>query len=98
MRAHAIQMKTDFFRAYASDFRKGATSNEHRAFIARPTGISTHIRFNEQEGAQSSSVLAKAVNAIIAVVFFDCGEDIGVVLRMMRHIGSVKPIVPTSAC
>jgi dsRNA-specific ribonuclease len=91
-------MKTDFFRAYANDFRKRVTSNEHRASIARQTGISAHIRFNEQEGAQSSSVLAKAVNAIIAVVSFDCGKDIAVVLRMMRHIGLVRPILPTRAC
>ncbi|OWY53982.1 hypothetical protein AALT_g11689 [Alternaria alternata] len=74
-------------RAYANDFKTKVTSNEHRASIARRTGISDHITFNEQEGAQSASVLAKAVNAVIAVVFFDCGQDIGVVLKTMRHLG-----------
>jgi dsRNA-specific ribonuclease len=93
-----IQIWVDFFRAYANDFKKGVTSNKHRASIARKTGISAHIKFNEQEGAQSSSVLAKAVNAIIAVVFFDCGQDIGVVLKMMRHIGLVTPILLTTVC
>jgi hypothetical protein len=38
-------------------------------------------------------VLAKAINAIIAVIFFDCGEDIGVVLKTMRHLGSVRSIL-----
>ncbi|KAB2100102.1 hypothetical protein AG0111_0g11722 [Alternaria gaisen] len=74
-------------RAYANDFKTRVTSNEHRASIARRTGISDHITFNEQEGAQSASVLAKAVNAVIAVIFFDSGQDIGVVLKTMRHLG-----------
>ncbi|KAB2100012.1 hypothetical protein AG0111_0g11780 [Alternaria gaisen] len=49
-------------RAYANDFKTRVTSNEHRASIARRTGISDHITFNEQ-------------------------EDIGVVLKTMRHLG-----------
>ncbi|CAN9431027.1 unnamed protein product [Alternaria alternata] len=77
----------NLYRAYANDFKTKVTSNEHRASIARRTGISDHITFNEQEGAQSASVLAKAVNAVIAVIFFDCGQDIGVVLKTMRHLG-----------
>ncbi|KAH7081106.1 hypothetical protein BKA63DRAFT_540324 [Paraphoma chrysanthemicola] len=71
---------------HAADFKKTVTSNEHHATIARRTDICRYITFNEQEGAQSSSVLAKAVNAVIAVVFFDCGQDIGVVLKTMRHL------------
>lgn len=76
-------------RAEANHFKETVTSNEHRAFIARRTGISRYIRFNEREGAQSSSVLAKAVNAVISVIFFDCGKDIGIVLKTMRHLGLV---------
>lgn len=74
-------------RAEANHVKKIVTSNEHRAFIARRTGISRYIRFNEREGAQSSRVLAKAVNAGTAVIFFDCGKDIGIVLKTMRHLG-----------
>ena len=91
-RAYLIRKKANLCRAYANDFKTKVTSNEHRASIARRTGISDHITFNEQEGAQSASVLAKAVNAVIAVVFFDCGQDIGVVLKTMRHLGSVSPV------
>ena len=66
--------------------------------IAKRTDISRYITFNEQEGAQASSVLAKTVNAVIAVVFFDCGGDIGVVLKTMRHLGFVTPTLLATAC
>jgi dsRNA-specific ribonuclease len=62
-------------------------SNEQRAAVAERTGISKHIRYSEKEGAQSRSVLGKAVNAIIAAVFIDCKGDIGVVLQAMQHLG-----------
>ncbi|KAH4042539.1 hypothetical protein HBH49_248420 [Parastagonospora nodorum] len=84
---HYLAFEAGITRAYASDFKSKVSSNEQRAFVARQTGISRHIRFNEREGAQSPSVLAKAVNAIIGVVFLDCGGDINVVLRTMRHLG-----------
>jgi dsRNA-specific ribonuclease len=86
----AIPNESNSQQAYATDFKSKVSSNEHRAFVARQTGISRHIRFNEREGAQSSSVLAKAINAIIGVVFLDCGGDINVVLRTMRHLGLVR--------
>jgi dsRNA-specific ribonuclease len=63
------------------------TSNKQRASIAERTGISRHIKYSEKGGAGSPSVLGKAINAIIAAVFLDCGSDINVVLRTMKHLG-----------
>lgn len=65
------------------------TSNEQRACVAQRTGIDRHIQYSKKEGARSPSVLAKAINAIIAAVYIDCGRDISVVLRVMQHLGLV---------
>jgi dsRNA-specific ribonuclease len=89
--ACAIPKGANHYRDHAHIFKSKVSSKEQRASVARQTGISRHIIFNEREGAQSPSVLAKAINAIIGVVFLDCGGDFNVVLRTMRHLGSVRP-------
>lgn len=87
MRAQKTRKRANVCRACASDFKSRVTSNEHRSSIAEQTGISRHIKFYGQEGAQSPSVLAKAVNAIIAVVYIDCGGVNNIVLKIMRQLG-----------
>jgi dsRNA-specific ribonuclease len=91
------QKKADHYPANANDFKKSVASNEHRASIARRTGISGHIKFAEKDGSQSASVHAKAINAIIAAVFFDCKREIGTVARMMHHLGLVRSAILTRA-
>lgn len=92
-----LRDKADLSLANANDFKKSVACNEHRASIARRTGISGHIKFAEKDGAQSPSVHAKAINAIIAAVFFDCGRDIGIVVRTMHHLGLVESAFPAAA-
>ena len=74
-------------QACVNNFKVRVTSNEHRALIAERTGISRYVRFSEQPGARSASVLAKVLNAIIAAVYLDCGGTNDIVLRMMHHLG-----------
>ena len=89
--------KADLHLANVNDFKKSVANSEHRASIARRTGISGYIRFADRDGAQSPSVHAKAINAIIAAVFFDSGRDIGIVARTMLHLGSVGQALLTTA-
>lgn len=86
-RAHAIQKRTNLYRAHANDFKSSVTNNEQRASITKRTGISRHIKYSEKEGAQSPSVLSKAFNAIVGAVFLDSEGNVGVVLRTMWHLG-----------
>ncbi|EUC27042.1 hypothetical protein COCCADRAFT_10245 [Bipolaris zeicola 26-R-13] len=82
-----LAFEVEATRANVNDFKKSVANNEHCASIARRTGISGYIRFADKDGAQSPSVHAKAINAIIAAVFFDSGRDIGIVARTMLHLG-----------
>ncbi|XP_014550088.1 hypothetical protein COCVIDRAFT_32067 [Bipolaris victoriae FI3] len=82
-----LAFEAEATRANVNDFKKSVANSEHRASIARRTGISGYIRFADRDGAQSPSVHAKAINAIIAAVFFDSGRDIGIVARTMLHLG-----------
>lgn len=74
---------------HTNDFKCSLSSIKQRAAVAERTGIDMCIKYSKKESAQSSSVLGKAVNAIIGAVFLDCEGTIAVVLGVMQRLGSV---------
>lgn len=68
-------------------------SIKHRAMIARRVGIDNCIKYDTREGACSSSVVGKALNAILAAVFIE-SKDFNAVLGVMIHLGFVPVPFP----
>lgn len=68
--------------------KQNLKSSNHRALVAQRTTIDKHIRYNTRPGAQQPSVIGKAVVAIIAAVYLDCGSR-NITWDIMQHIGLV---------
>ncbi|GBF62506.1 hypothetical protein TMEN_5052 [Trichophyton mentagrophytes] len=73
-------------RDHTTRFKIRFSGSEHRAAIAKRTGIDSYISYSSKPGAKSPTVLAKSVNAIIAATFVD-SRDIAVALRTMLRLG-----------
>jgi hypothetical protein len=72
-------------------FRSRVSSIEQRKMVAQRTGIDRCIKYDTRPGGQSSSVLGKAVNAIVGATFVDSGADIMAACKVMLHLGLVPP-------
>lgn len=58
--------------------------------VAMRTKIHECIKYCSKEGGRNPSVLAKAINAIVAAVYLDSGGDKIVTLQVMLNLGLVS--------
>lgn len=75
-------------KGQTSVWKQKLQNSDHRALIARRTGIDKHIRYNIRSGTGQSRVIGKAVTAIIAAVYWDCRSHT-TTWEIMQHIGLV---------
>ncbi|KAL2818254.1 hypothetical protein BDW59DRAFT_175227 [Aspergillus cavernicola] len=61
-------------------------SYEHRVHVAQRTTIDKYVIYNTKPGGRSPKVAAKALSAIIAAVYLDCGSH-QTTWERMQHIG-----------
>jgi dsRNA-specific ribonuclease len=89
---------TDVMGGCTTNFKCRLSNINQRAVVAERTGIDKCIKYSEKQGGRSSTVLGKAVNAIIGAVFLDCRRDLTVTLGVMLRLGSVLAILRPIAC
>ncbi|KAI1934079.1 hypothetical protein LOZ66_006172 [Ophidiomyces ophidiicola] len=73
-------------RDHTTRFKIRFSGSEHRAAVAKRTGINSYISYSSKPGAKAPTVLARSVNAIIAATFVD-SRDVAVALRTMLRLG-----------